>query len=334
MKTEHHIRLTSAEISSLWGSYMNNSMAVCVLGHFLEVVEDKEIESVVRMAFDIANQALEGAKRIFIEENYPVPHGFTKEEDVISQAGRLWSDEFFLQYINQTAKSGFAAYGMALGQSSRKDILEYFNGTLQSTIDLNEKVKGTLLSKGLYVRPPYINPPQKVSFVKKQGFLTGWFGERKPLLGIEIAHLFHNIETNAVGKALIMGFSQVARNQDSRDYFARGKELSKKQIEVFSSLLNEEDIPDPMTWDTDVTESMNPPFSDKLMMVHISFLNAVGVGNYGLAMSASTRRDLIAHFVRLAAEIGQYAEDGANLMIKHSWLEEPPQSADREKLTR
>ncbi|WP_462413724.1 hypothetical protein [Neobacillus sp. Marseille-QA0830] len=27
-----------------------------------------------------------------------------------------------------------------------------------------------------------------------------------------------------------------------------------------------------------------------------------------------------------------YAEDGANIMIKHGWLEEPPQADDREEL--
>ncbi len=333
METKHHIRLTSAEISSLWGAYITNSMAICILSYFVEKVEDTEIKEVLVFSLDTAKVNFEGAKSIFIEENYPLPHGFTTE-DVNVKAKRLWSDEFFLQYLNQMAKSGFATYGMAVGISSRKDIRDYFNKALTLNIELNNKAKDTLLSKGLYIRPPFIDPPDKVDFVKSQSFLKGWFGERKPLLGVEIAQLFHNAQTNAVGKALIMGFSQVAVKQDARDYFARGKDISKKQIEIFSSILNEEDIPSPMTWDTDVTDSQEAPFSDKLMMFHITLLNATGVGNYGLAMAASTRRDLVAHFVRLSEEIGQYAEDGANLMIKHGWLEEPPQSIDREKLSK
>ncbi|MGO4890480.1 DUF3231 family protein [Anaerobacillus sp. MEB173] len=333
METENHIRLTSAEISSLWGSYVNNSLSICVLRYFMKIVEDTEIKSVVEFALKTAETSLEDAKKIFKEEGYPLPHGFTNE-DVNLNAKRLWSDEFFLRYLNHMAKAGFTAYGMGVGMSSRKDIREYFNKTLNLNLELNAKAKDVILSKGLYVRPPFISPPDKVDFVKKQGFLTGWFGERKPLLGVEIAHLYHNIETNAVGKALIMGFSQVADHQDSRDFFKRGKEVSSKHIEVFNSILKDEDIPAPMTWDTDVTDSQEAPFSDKLMMFHINLLNATGIGNYGLAMSGSTRRDLITHFVRLSAEIGQYTEDGANLMIKHGWLEEPPQSVDREDLTK
>jgi hypothetical protein len=33
-------------------------------------------------------------------------------------------------------------------------------------------------------------------------------------------------------------------------------------------------------------------------------------------------------------EIALYAEDGANIMIKHGWLEEPPQMQDRNQLTK
>ena len=31
-------------------------------------------------------------------------------------------------------------------------------------------------------------------------------------------------------------------------------------------------------------------------------------------------------------EIALYAEDGANIMIKHGWMEEPPQADNRDKL--
>jgi hypothetical protein len=32
------------------------------------------------------------------------------------------------------------------------------------------------------------------------------------------------------------------------------------------------------------------------------------------------------------AEYAQYAEDGANLMIENSWLEQPPTAPDRKEL--
>ncbi|MCC3355683.1 DUF3231 family protein [Bacillus sp. REN16] len=49
-------------------------------------------------------------------------------------------------------------------------------------------------------------------------------------------------------------------------------------------------------------------------------------------MAASPRRDLALKYASLIPEISLYAEDGAKIMIKHGWLELPPQADDREKL--
>lgn len=81
-------------------------------------------------------------------------------------------------------------------------------------------------------------------------------------------------------------------------------------------------------------DSTIPPFSDKLMMFHVTQLITGGMGNYGTSMSASTRRDLLTHYQRFIVEVGQYSEDGANLMIKHGWLEQPPQSVDRKEIAK
>ncbi|WP_414859347.1 DUF3231 family protein [Paenibacillus haidiansis] len=36
METVRNIRLTSAELASLWTTYMNDTMAVCILRYFLK----------------------------------------------------------------------------------------------------------------------------------------------------------------------------------------------------------------------------------------------------------------------------------------------------------
>lgn len=330
-KTKHHIRLTSAEISNLWTTYMNNTMSKCVLSYFLSKVEDTEIRSVVEYALNVSNKLIDEIETIFKEEKLPIPVGFT-DSDVNVNAARLYSDELFVNYVDQMAKAGFIAYGISATLSSRLDIQDFFNECVKANIEINKKSKLVLLSKGLHLRPPNISPPKKVDFVEHQNFLTGWFGPRKPLLAIEITNLFHNIQTNAIGKALISGFAQTADTQDARDYLKRGKEMANKHMKIFTSILTEEDIPVPRNWDDDVLASIEAPFSDKLMMFHISLLSAVGIGNYGQAMATSTRRDLATHFSRLLAEVGQYAEDGANLTIKHGWMEQPPQSVNSNEL--
>ncbi|WP_163970378.1 DUF3231 family protein [Oceanobacillus halotolerans] len=328
METEHKVRLTSAEISTLWNAYINNSMSICMLRYFNNKVEDKEIKSLIERTLEISQKSLSKIKDIFREENYPIPIGFT-DKDVNLEAPRLFSDEFFLHYIDQMTKPGFTAYGFAAAIVSRLDIQALFNEFIQDTIETNKRVKKMALEKGVHLRPPHMNKPKEPEYVNKQSFLTGWFGNRKPLLGIEITQCFHDLQANAIGKALITGFAQTAETKDVRDYFKRGKEISNKHIKVITTILTEEDIPVPRNWDDEVISSTEAPFSDKLMIFHVSFLSQISIGNYGTSISQSTRRDLITHLTRLMGEIGQYVEDGANLMIKHGWLEQPPKSVDK-----
>ncbi|MCY8234491.1 DUF3231 family protein [Priestia endophytica] len=112
----------------------------------------------------------------------------------------------------------------------------------------------------------------------------------------------------------------------------RGKHLSQKYIEIFSDFLVKEDLPAPMAWDSAVSDSTTSVFSDKLIMFHVSAMIAAGIGNFGMAIATSPRRDLGLKYESLIPEISLYAEDGANIMIKNGWMEEPPQADDREDL--
>jgi hypothetical protein len=173
---------------------------------------------------------------------------------------------------------------------------------------------------------------EKNEFVEKESFLSGLIGDKRPLTAIEITHLFSNVRTNALGKALLIGFSQIVRTQAVKEYLIRGVNIAKKHVDIFGQLLSEGDLPVPMTWDTEVTSSTEAPFSEKLIMFQVSLLSAAGTGNYGLGVSASPRKDIALTYVRLAAEIGSFAESGAKIMIDKGWLEEPPKAADRREL--
>ncbi|WML47180.1 DUF3231 family protein [Neobacillus sp. PS3-34] len=144
----------------------------------------------------------------------------------------------------------------------------------------------------------------------------------------------HNVQTNAIGKALMMGFGQAAQNPDVTQFLLRGKRIATKHMDIFSDILIKNDLPAPMSWDMAVTDSTEKVFSDKLIMFHSSAMIAAGIGNYGAAMAASPRRDICLKYASLIPEIALFAEDGANIMIKHGWLEEPPQSDDRDNLAK
>jgi hypothetical protein len=331
--THHNIRLTAAEIANLWGTYMGNSMSVCVLQYFCHHVEDQQIREVLEYALSLSKKHVETVTEIFKHENFPIPIGFT-DQDINLNAPRLYSDTFFLNYLHQTTKSGFSLYTIALPLMARSDVRDLMSECIVSLTELYNKVANISLSKGVYIRPPYITIPHEAEFVESKGFLAGFIGGIRPLNALEITHLFSNSQTNSMGKSLIMGFSQVAQSEEIREYFIRGKEISKKQIEVFSSTLRQEDLPAPMTSDHDVMDSTVPPFSDKLMLFHIMGMNALGIFNYGAALSGSQRHDLHLIYARLSSEIGLYAEAGTRMMIKNRWLEQTPLSPDREALAK
>jgi hypothetical protein len=331
---QKNVKLTSAEITNLWTSYMNDSAAICQLRHFLEKIEDEEIKPVIQQALELSQSHVNKISEIFNKEKYPIPYGFNLEEDVDINAPRLYSDTFVLNYIEQMGKIGLNSYSMCLALSIREDVYSYFSECLAESDRLLKRANEVLLSKGLYIRAPYLPMPENVDFVKKQNFLTGYFGERRPLVGTEITNLYANFQRNALGAATMMGFSQVAKNKDVRQFMVRGKEIASKHCEVFSSILREDDVNVPMSWDTEVTDSSTHTFSDKLMMFYTTILIALSVGYYGASMSMSPRRDIGTQYARLNQEILLYAEDGGNIMIKNGWMEEPPRALDRDELAK
>lgn len=330
---KRNIRLTSSEVANLWANYMGDTMSICVFTHFLSHIDDLEIKNVVNHAIDLSRQHVRVIAKVFEEEGIAVPLGFT-DEDVYPNADRLFSDTFYLQYVKHMTKGGLATYGAVLPNVFRSDIREYYMSCLSSTMELYNEATNVLLSKGLEVRSPLIPYQTRVEFVEKQHFLAGWFGEQRPLTAMEITHLYANIQTNKLGEAFCLGLAQVAKQKEIKDYMLRGVEMSKKHISLFTNHLHENFLPTPMTWDKEVTGSIDMPFSEKLMMYHVGLLSTTGVGNYGVSMSLSPRRDLVKMYAQLLSEVGLYAEDGTNINIKHRWLERPPYAADRDELTK
>ncbi len=334
MENHHHIELTAAEISTLWTAYQSDKMAVCGLKHFLVQVKDEEIKALLEEILSTVQVHIERLTDLFHKEGYPVPQGFT-EQDVNLSAPRIFSDKLYLEYaVNMTTMS-MATYSMGVAVVAREDIADYFGENLVIAKDLHRKAKKLSLEKGTLIRTPTVPKPKQIDFVKKQSFLAGWFADRRPLLGTEITNLVFNAKRNAVGQAVITGFSQVAKSKEIRKYFERGRVIAGKHTEIFSSILHEENLHEgTLLMTSEVTDSTESPFSDKLMLFLVTTLIASGIGQYGTSMSVSPRRVLAAYVTRLFARITKYAEDGANIMIDNGWMEQPPMAADRKGLAK
>nr|WP_223701778.1 DUF3231 family protein [Sutcliffiella deserti] len=334
MENGKQIRLTSMEISQLWAQYLNDSGSICILTYFLEKAEDTEIKPVIEYALKLSIKHIEKLTSIFIEEKHAIPHGFKIEEDVDITAPRLYSDIYVLNFINQMSMVGLTTYGASLSGSTRADITDFYMECLSETMQLFKQSKDLLLSKGLYIRSPYLPNLEKAEFVKKQRFVWDIIGEKRPLIASEISNIFANIQRNALGAATLAGFCQVAQDKQVKKFLVRGIEMAKKHIILFGKKFEESNLPVPTTWATEITDSTVYTFSDKLMMFFTTALIGLSIGYYGTGVAQSPRVDIGVMYNRLMAEIELYSEDGSNIMINNKWLEQPPIASDRDELAK
>lgn len=328
---EHSPKLVSSEVAALWSAYMQNSMSYCIVQHFANVNEDHDSTDIIQTALTNCSYVVNEVKLIFENENHAIPIGFT-QEDVNLKAGRLYSDLFTLRYIKYMAAAGTAAAAALLEVLARNDVRDFFSKTSQMFMKLYNDACDLLLKKGAFVRSPTIAPMEKAEYLQSETFLSGLIGKHRPLTAIELAHISKNTETNSIGRTFVSGFSQTAKSPEVRKYMERGTEIAAKHETVFRQVLIEDGVPMPSTWDSTISQSIDAPFSDKLMMFQTNSLTVISVAGYGAGIGASLRKDLGGHYTRLVAEIMQYANDGVKLMIENQWMEQPPQNVDREAL--
>lgn len=327
---ESNIRLTSGEIGYLWLQYMNNDVVQCILTHLGSVAKDTEIIHVLQHGLSMMKNHNRQIENFFATEDIPVPLGY---KELNAAAPQLFSEPFPLFYLRKLCRVSLQAYGTALSMSARKDVRDYFSNILRDYVELNEKVASALLAKGIFVRSPFITVARNPQFAAKHTFVGRFLGkDQRPLTAIEIGHVYTNIQNIQVAQTIAIAFSQVSRLAELRKHFNRGKDLCEKHIDVLTTLLRENDTSAPMHWDSDITASTTPPFSDNMMLFHVQLLCSAALANYGASLSTSLRSDLTACYTRLGIEVMEYMEDGLQIMLSHGWVEEPPQSIDRDAL--
>lgn len=323
--------LTSAEMGKLWAAYSGNSLGKCVLSYYLKHVDDKDIKDILVYALSLAESFMEDIRQIFIKDNFPVPVGFGSK-DVNLNAPRLFYDEFYLHYLQYLGKAGMSIYSVAIPLVTRKDVRDFFELSLNHTVKLMNDVNDLLKIKGSLFNPPPAPPPAEVDFVDHQSFLNGFFGDIRSLHGLEVAHLYGNLNNDITSKALIVGFCQVAKQKEVIKYLERGNKINFNHIKMMSEKLIRDNLPAPSLIDYLVTSSTESPFSDKLMVFHKIDMFSMKMREYANGASLNGRRDIGALYAKCFMDVSFYVEDGANIMIKHKWMEQPPLTVDRKQL--
>jgi hypothetical protein len=327
-KTAISENLTSAEMGKLWATYMGNSMARCFLTCFLQHVDDEDIKTLLENAHNLCVDFLKTTEEIFRKENFPIPTGFSLEEDINPHTPRLFHDEFYVHYLKYAAKAGMSIYNVGYPLVYREDVREFFNYCMESTMLLMDQIKAILMHKGLIIKPPLIPIPEKVEFIQ-QDFLNGFFGHVRPLHALEIAHFYDNIENNVTSKALIMAFAQVAKDEKIRQLFEKGKNFTQNNLERYMQKLHDENLPSPSFIDDLVTDSRFSPFSDKIMLFHKADMFSMKMRAYGNSVAVNGRHDIGLAYTKSFLKISLFAEEAAKIMIEKGWMEQPPYAAVR-----
>jgi hypothetical protein len=315
--------------------YQSDTLTMRVLEYFLEKAENEESKKIFQSQYEKKIEHVGTIKTILQNENAAIPVGYT-EKDVNKGVPRLWNDSFDMMYTRVMAKVEIGLYALHSSMTYREDIrnlTKRFTGDAQETYD---RATAFLLKKGVLARPPYVSLPKEVEFVDDKNYMSGFnlLSEKRALNTVEIANIYQGMETNILGAQLMAGFAQSASEKEAKQYFTKGMELSKKIVSTLGKLLMDSDIQPPSTWAGRALDSTIPPFSDKLMMYNTSLLSTFGLGSHAIGAAFSLRSDLPLKMAKLAKDIFSYSKEGGKLMVKHNWMEEPPQAEDRYQLTK
>ncbi|MCT2345963.1 DUF3231 family protein [Bacillales bacterium AN1005] len=319
--------ITSSEIGILWMSYQQKTMVMRFLEYFIEQAEDPKAKDIMTDLLKEITPYVKKIQKIYEKENVPVPVGFTSK-DVNLKAPKLFDNGFDIMFIRLIKEISMGMHTLNLTMAYRSDIMVLFRELTIITQKYYDRCNTYLLEKGLLPRAPYVAVEEGVEFAEEKGYLNGndFFSERRSLNTVEITHLFHGVETNLIGLQVINGFSQCAEEKEVSNYFAKGGELAKEIATGLGDIILKNDTQLPGFSGGNVTASTIPPFSDKMMMYCISLFCSFSLGGNSLGTAFSLRNDLPAKFSIIMKDVFDYAHEGAKLMIKHGWMEEPPQT--------
>lgn len=331
----NHIPITSSELGNLWLVFQKQTMLMRMLEYFINKAESDESKTIMDSHYRVTTKSVEELKTIFTNEGAVLPIAFTSK-DVAADAPPLFDYFFDIMFLRVLMKVTIGINALHSTMSYRSDIIDFYTNLTNECQKTYKKCTQFLLEKGVLARPPMVSMPKEVEIVNNENYMSGFnpFNEKRALNTLEVSFIYQGIESNVLGTQLMTGFAQVANEKEVKEYFIKGKELAKKLTSNMSELFLDSDIQSPSSGSGRATDSKIPPFSDKLMMYCTMLLSSFGLTNNALGTTFSLRSDLPVKLNKMAKDIFDFSHEGGKLMIKNSWMEEPPQLEDRNQLSK
>ncbi|MFC0212874.1 DUF3231 family protein [Paenibacillus chartarius] len=321
-------------ISNLWQAYTGNSINVVFNQYSLQFLDDPKIRQLCQLTLQYAQYNVDKLEEIFHDLDFPVPIGFT-DADVNLKAPRLFSDHFWLYFLNEMSVNGMIGYALSIGISVSEMVRQFNKEAMNQAIELYEKSLNLMQEFEVFDNFPQISIPGIPEFAHQQSYLLSWFrGPSRTLDVLEISSIYANLKKTILHKALAIAFSQVANLKEVREVMLENVKTTQNNIEEFMNVLHNDFLPSPRLWDSEITDSKIPPFSDRMMLTFISTLISLSLSNYGSGMSVSTRMDLAPIYSAAMARKGKLGYEVSRVLIDNGWLQQPPLAPDRKMLAK
>lgn len=330
---KENIKLTSAEIGTLWGAYVNGTAIDVINKYMVSIVENEKIKAILEEAVHIFAKQ-KGQIVSFIEkEGFPLPNGFN-DSDLKKDSKRLFTDIFCLHYIHIMTLHGLIGHSTALSSSVNRDLRHFYDSCDNDAKYIYHKSTELLLELGHFQRDPYFYPEENQELISSEDFSDGFFGNNRRLAATEIISLSLNLKKAIMSKALSIAFSQVTQMEEAREFLEYSVKVADKQIQSLAGILHKDNLPVPMSWETEITDSTETPFSDKLMMFHMGFLFQTAQTFQGAGLATAMRTDLAFEYEKIILNNLAVTKKWFNIMVKYKWLEQPPLAPNRKRIAK
>ncbi len=325
------LKLTSSEIGSLWGEYINGTAIDIVNRYMYSIIEDEAIKALFNDAIMTFERQKNQIKTFIDNEGFPVPIGFN-ETDLFLGKQRLFSDAFCLNYLNIMSIHGLLGHSTSFSISVRKDLRDFYDSCDNDAKKMYNQSIELLLEKGLFQRDPLFYEYEQPQFITSKDFKDGYFGKGRTLSATEIISISLNLKKSITAKTLSIAFSQVAQSKEVRKFLTDSQKTADGQIKALTKIMQADNLPVPKSWETEVTISTDSPFSDKLMMYHMGFLFQAAQNYHGGGLASAMRTDLVTTYESTILQNIMVTKDWFDIMVKNKWLEQPPLAPNRTEI--
>ncbi|WP_232230195.1 DUF3231 family protein [Bacillus sp. J37] len=290
------------ELGFLWYLKSSSNMMKFLLKYLCDTAEDTNLRNILNEVYEISTYQEHEATQLLSEEGYK-DTPFFKDDDLYNSTAKLFSDQLIIEILKHITSNGMQALAAQYVELTDYKVKNFYKKLLDDVIQLDFSLLKLLNDKNLL---------QDNSFsYKKADDRDGKLfkvaaTQQRPLNAVELATMFGSLQCNNVGVALCIGFSEVAKDKDTKNFILEGSKLAFYQSAFLTDIYRENGIPTTTGLEAHVNKVKESPFSDKLMANLIMFLNPVSIRNLQNAVVSSYKNDHIDSLKKLIRMVEDY----------------------------